>query len=95
MEGLLSWPAINKNKIIVDFLLTDALFGKFDIGEDIIVISHLLLLAKFYIYRCKLLGSTKQSLELFKAKLKVTLRPCSDAVLHMSQIKFNESIRNG
>ena len=42
------------------------MFGKFDIDEDFIVINHILLLAKFYIYR-------KPSLEVFKAKLKATL----------------------
>jgi len=36
------------------------------------VINHILLLAKFYIYRSKL-DNTKPSLEVFKAKLKATL----------------------
>ena len=54
---------------IVDFSLIDVLFGKFDIDEDFIVINHILLLAKFYIYRSKL-DNTKPSLEVFKAKLK-------------------------
>ena len=54
------------------FSLIDVLFGKFDIDEDFIVINHIILLAKFYIYRSKL-DNTKPSLEVFKAKLKATL----------------------
>ena len=57
---MLSWLAILNNEI-VDFSLIDVLFGKFDIDEDFIVINHILLLAKFYIYRSKL-DNTKPSL---------------------------------
>ena len=70
-KEVLSWLAILKNER-VDFSLIDVLFGKFDIAEDFIVINHILLLAKFYIYRSKL-NNTKPSLEVFKAKLKATL----------------------
>ena len=65
---MLSWLAILNNEI-VDFSLIDVLFGKFNIDEDFIVINHILLLAKFYIYRSKL-DNTKPSLEVFKTKLK-------------------------
>ena len=68
---MLSWLAILKNERVY-FSLIDVLFGKFDIVEDFIVINHILLLAKFYIYRSKL-NNTKPSLEVFKAKLKATL----------------------
>ena len=69
---MFSWLAILNNEIL-DFSLIDVLFGKFDIDEDFIVINHILLLAKFYIYtnRSKL-DNTKPSLEVFKAKLKAT-----------------------
>ena len=70
-KEVLSWLATLKNER-VDFSLIDVLFGKFDIVEDFIVINHILLLAKFYIYRSKL-NNTKPSLEVFKAKLKATL----------------------
>ena len=70
-KEVLSWLAILKNER-VDFSLIDVLFGKFNIVEDFIVINHILLLAKFYIYRSKL-NNTKPSLEVFKAKLKATL----------------------
>ena len=70
-KEVLSWLAILKNER-VDFSLIDVLFGKFDIVEDFIVINHILLLAKFYIYRSKL-NNTNPSLEVFKAKLKATL----------------------
>ena len=68
---MLSWLAV-LNYEIVDFSLIDVLFGKFDIDEDFIVINHIFLFAKFYIYRSKL-DNTKPSLEVFKAKLKATL----------------------
>ena len=67
-KEVLSWLAILNNEI-VDFSLIDVLFGKFDIDEGFIVINHILLLAKFYIYRSKL-DNTKPSLEVFKTKLK-------------------------
>ena len=67
-KEVLSWLAILNNEI-VDFSLIDFLFGTFDIDEDFIVINHILLLAKFYIYRSKL-DNTKPSLEVFKTKLK-------------------------
>ena len=54
------------------FPLMDVLFGKFDNDKDFMVINHILLLAKLFIYRCKL-DNTKPSLEVFKAKLKATL----------------------
>jgi len=50
---VLSWLAIHKSEL-EDFSLKDVLFGKFDIDKDFIVINHILLRAKFYIYRCKL-----------------------------------------
>ena len=67
---MLSWLTILNNEI-VDFSLIDVLFGKFDIDEDFTVINHILLLAKFYIYKSKL-DNTKASLKVFKAKLKAT-----------------------
>ena len=66
-KEVLSWLAILNNEI--DFSLIDIFFGKFDIDEDFIVINHIRLLAKFYIYRSKL-DNTKPPLEVFKAKLK-------------------------
>ena len=70
---VLSWLAILQpvNNKIVDFSLIDVLFRKFDIDEDFIVINHIRLLAKFYIYKSRL-DDTKPSLEVFMAKLKAT-----------------------
>ena len=48
------------------------LFDKFDNDKEFMVINHILLLAKSFIYRCKL-DNTKPSLEVFKGKLKATL----------------------
>ena len=48
------------------------LFGKFDNDKEFMVINHILLLVKLFIYRCKL-DNTKPSSEVFKGKLKATL----------------------
>ena len=70
-KEVLSWLAIHMNEIVF-FSLKDVLFGKFVIDIDLMIINHILLLAKFYICRYKL-DNTKPSLEVFKAKLKATL----------------------
>ena len=46
--------------------------GKFNIDKDFMVVNHVLLLGKYFIYRCKL-DNIKPSLAVFKAKLKATL----------------------
>ena len=55
----------------MEISLIDVLFGKFNIGKDFMVINHILLLAKNFLYRCKL-GKTNPSLDVFKAKLRAT-----------------------
>ena len=70
-KEVLSWLAIHRKEIL-NFSLIDVLFGKFDIEKDFMVINHVLLLGKLFIYRCKL-DIVKPSLEVFKAKLKATL----------------------
>ena len=67
---LLSWLARCRDEVI-DLSITDVLFGKFERDIDFMVIKHLLLLAKFFIYRCKL-NKIFPSFEVFKAKLKTT-----------------------
>ena len=50
---LSSW--LIKQKIMTTSLtLENVLFGVFNVIEDFLILNHLLLLAKFYIYRCKL-----------------------------------------
>ena len=70
-KEVLSWLAIHKNELL-NVSLTDVLFGKFDIDKDFMVVNHVLLLEKYFIYRCKL-DNIKPSLAVFKAKLKATL----------------------
>ena len=70
-KEVLSWLAIHKNELL-NVSLTDVLFGKFDIDKDFMVVNHVLLLGKYFIYRCKL-DNIKPSLAVFKAKLKATL----------------------
>ena len=50
---------------------SDVLFGKFDRDIDFMVINHLILLAKLFIYWCKL-NKIFPSFEVCKAKLKAT-----------------------
>ena len=38
------------------FTIIDILFAMFNIGDDFIILNHLILTAKFYIYRCKFNG---------------------------------------
>ena len=70
-KEVLSWLTIHKNELL-NVSLTDVLFGKFDIDKDFMVVNHVLLLGKYFIYRCKL-DNIKPSLAVFKAKLKATL----------------------
>lgn len=70
-KEVLSWLAIHKNELL-NVSLTDVLFRKFDIDKDFMVVNHVLLLGKYFIYRCKL-DNIKPSLAVFKAKLKATL----------------------
>ena len=48
-------------------------FGKFDIDKDLTVISHILLLEKIFIYRCKL-DKISSLLDVFKTKLTATYK---------------------
>ena len=48
------------------------LFGKFHINKDFKAINHILLLAKFYIYRCKL-DKINLSIDVFIAKVRATV----------------------
>ena len=49
--------------------LVNVLFGVFNENEDNIILNHLILMGKFYIYKCKL-NSTNPSLKVFIAKTK-------------------------
>ena len=49
--------------------LLDILFGKFDIGKGFLLIIRILLLSKFFIYKCKYSNLTPP-FTVFKAKLK-------------------------
>ena len=55
----------------MEISLIDVLFGKFDIDKDFKAINHILLLAKFYIYRCKL-DKINLSIDVFIAKVRAT-----------------------
>ena len=48
-KHVLSW--LRKNNIIAENLKEeDILFGKFDVGDDFLLVNHILLLGKYYIY---------------------------------------------
>ena len=67
---LLSWIAADVN-IVLNISLLDILFGKFDLEKNFLLVNHILLLAKYFTYRCKL-SKIIPSLLVFKAKLKAT-----------------------
>ena len=69
-KELLSWIAVEAN-IVLNASLLDILFGKFDLEKDFLLVNHILLLAKYFIYKCKL-SKVIPSLLVFKAKLKAT-----------------------
>ena len=53
------------------FTLTDIFFGVFNVEEDFIILNHVILIAKFCIYKCKL-TSVNPSLRVYKAKIRET-----------------------
>jgi len=69
-KELLSWIAVEAN-IVLNASLLDILFGKFDLEKDFLLMNHILLLAKYFIYKCKL-SKVIPSLLVFKATLKAT-----------------------
>jgi len=71
-KEVLSWIALYSNEVM-DISFSDVFFGKFNVNKDFMIISRILLLAKFFIYRCKL-AKKKPSLDVFKAKLKATYK---------------------
>ena len=50
------------------FTIMDIFFGVFNAEEDLIILNHLILTAKFYIYKCKL-NSKNPSIRVYKAKI--------------------------
>ena len=69
---LSSW--LIKQKIITTSLaLENVLFGVLNAIEDFLILNHLLLLAKFYIYRCKL-DILHPSLNVFIAKIRANFQ---------------------
>ena len=59
--------------IVLNASLLDILFEKFDLEKDFLLMNHILLLAKYFIYKCKL-SKVIPSLLVFKAKLKATYK---------------------
>ena len=52
ISSVLSW--LRDNNIIVENLKEeDIIFGKFDVGDDFLLVNHILLLGKYYIYSQK------------------------------------------
>ena len=57
----------------LDISFHNVFYGKFNIHKDFIIINQILLLGKFYSYRCKL-DKKEPSLDVFKVKLKATYK---------------------
>ena len=67
---LFSW--ISEQKVILTSLtLENVFFGVFHVAEDFHVVNHIILLAKYYIYNCKL-NVIHPSLKVLIAKVKAT-----------------------
>ena len=71
-KELLSWIAVEAN-IVLNASLLDIIFGKFNLEKDFLLVNHILLLGKYFIYKCKL-SQVIPSLLVFKAKLKATYK---------------------
>ena len=51
------------------FTITEILFGVLDVDDDWIILNHLMLIPKYYIYMCKL-KKVYPSLRVYKAKIR-------------------------
>ena len=71
-KEVLSWIALYSNEV-KDISFVDVFFGKFNINKAFMVTNHILLLAKLFVYICKL-DKKDPSLDDFKAKLKATCK---------------------
>ena len=71
--NLLSSWLIRQKIITTSLTLENVLFGVFNVIEDSLILNHLLLLAKFYIYRCKL-DIIHPSLNVFIAKIRANFQ---------------------
>ena len=67
-EALCSWLGECVVKF-QPFTMTDIFFGVFNTEDDFILLNHLILTAKFYIYKCKL-NIVNPSLRVYKAKIR-------------------------
>jgi hypothetical protein len=68
-QALFSW--LRKRNICIETVsLITILFGEFRESKNSIILNHLILMAKFFIYKCKL-NNTKPSLKVFLAKIKI------------------------
>ena len=52
-------------------MLENVIFGVFNVAEDFHILNHIILLAKYYIYNCKL-NIIHPSLKVFIVKVKAT-----------------------
>ena len=64
--ALRSW-LIQSNISLEPLSVVKVLFGIFNAGEDFVIVNHLMLVATFYIYRCKLNG-VKPAMRVMKKK---------------------------
>jgi len=60
-----------KKVISTSLMLENVIFGVFNVAEDFHILDHIILLAKYYIYNCKL-NIIHPSLRVFIAKVKAT-----------------------
>ena len=81
----MSCPWVRDNSVHVETINeSEVIFGKFDVVEDYILINHILLLAKYYIY-CRKCHNSVPSIRGFIARA----RRAFNIELHMARDKID------
>ena len=86
-----SWLT-NQNITLEALTLVNILFGVYNENEDNIILNHLILMAKFYIDKCKLI-SMNPSLKAFLATTKTVYQ--IEPKLQLNLTSFLSTMRNG
>ena len=67
----------------------NVLFGILNAGEDFVIVNHLILMAKFYIYRCKLNG-VKPAMRVLKTKIGAIHNIQGRIAFMRNKVEFND-----
>ena len=72
--------------------VVNVLFGIFNAGEDFVIVNHVILVTKFYIYRCKLNG-VKPATRVSKTKKRSNTQ-YRKAFMRLNKVEFHDK-KNG